>query len=88
MTDTELVAAKVAFDQSAMHMVALVILLDRVGGSLTFTEAEYQAVLAHHGGKTMMAIHAEVVRSAGAEKHDHVRLTLTRKPPGNAELPS
>jgi hypothetical protein len=40
------VATKVSYDQSAMHMAALVILLDRVGGSLTFTEAEYQAIVA------------------------------------------
>jgi hypothetical protein len=83
-----MVATKVTYDQSAMHMAALVILLDRIGGSLTFTEAEYQAVVARHGGKTMMAIHAEVIKTAGAERPDQVRLTLTRKPPGNAELPS
>ena len=81
-------ATNVSYDQRAMHMAALVILLDRVGGSLTFTEAEYQAVVARHGGKTMMAVHAEVISSPGAEKPDQVRLTLTRKPPGNAELPT
>jgi hypothetical protein len=43
-------------------MAALVILLERIGGSLTFTEAEYQAVVARHGGKTMMAVHAESSR--------------------------
>ena len=81
-------AGKVSYDQSAMHMAALVILLDRIGGSLTFTEAEYQTVVDRHGGKTMMAVHAEVVRAVGAEKPGEVRLTLIRKPPGNAELPS
>lgn len=33
---------KVSYDQSALHMAGLVILLDRIGGSLTVTEAEYQ----------------------------------------------
>jgi hypothetical protein len=35
-----------------------------------------------------MVVHADVIRRAGAEKPDEVRLTLTQKPPGNAELPS
>jgi len=83
-----MVATKVSFDQSALHMAALVILLDRAGGSVTFTEAEYQAIVARHGGKTMMVVHAEVVKRTGMEKPDQVRLTLTRKPPGNAELPA
>jgi hypothetical protein len=69
-------------------MAALVILLERNGGSLVFTEAEYQAVIARYGGKTMIVVHAEVRKRAGAEKADEVRLILTRKPPGNAELPS
>lgn len=69
-----------------MQMAALVILLDHRGGSLTFTEAEYQAVVARHGGKTRMALHAEVIGRTGAETPDQVRLTLIRKPPGNAEL--
>jgi hypothetical protein len=71
-----------------MHMAALVILLDRIGGSLTFTEAEYQAVVARHGGKTIMVVHAEVIQRASTDRPDEVRLTVTRKPPGNAELPS
>ena len=64
------------------------ILLDRAGGSLTYTEAEYQEVVARHGGKTMMVLHAEVLKHSGTEKPDQVRLTLVRKPPGNAELPA
>jgi hypothetical protein len=75
-----------SFDQSAMHGAALVVLLDRNGGSFSFTEAEYQAVLKRYGGKTMMALHAEVLKSPGVEKAHKVRLTLVRKPPGNAEL--
>lgn len=88
MGGSDLVATKGSYDQSAMHMAALVILLDRSGGSMSFTEAEYQAVVARHGGKTMMAVHAEVIRRGGTDEPDQVRLTLIRKPPGNAELAS
>lgn len=72
----------------ALQMAGLVILLDRSGGSPTYSEAEYQEVVARHGGKTMMLLHAEVLKDAGTEKPDQVRLTLVRKPPGNAELPA
>lgn len=61
---------------------------DRAGESFGYTEAEYQAVLARHGGKTMMAVHAEVLKAPDAASPDEVRLTMVRKPPGNAELPS
>ena len=81
-------AAKTTYDQNSLHMAALVVLLDRAGGSCSYTEAEYQAVLARHGGKMMMAVHAEVLRAPDAARPDEVRLTLVRKPPGNAELPS
>lgn len=80
-------ATKPSYDLGALHMAGLVVLLERVGGSLTFTEAEYQAVL-RHGGKTMMVVHAEVLKAPDAPRPDEVRLTLTRKPPGNGELPS
>lgn len=82
------VATKPSYDLGALHMAGLVVLLERVGGSLTFTEAEYQAVLARHGGKTMMVVHAEVLKEADKASPDQVRLTLVRKPPGNAELPA
>lgn len=81
-------ATKVSYDQSALHMAELVILLERLGGSLTFTEAEYQPSVARHGGRTMMVVHAEVIKRAGTDKPEEVRLTLTRKPPGNVELRS
>lgn len=38
-----------SYDLGAMHMAALVILLERSGRSLTFREAEYQAVIARYG---------------------------------------
>jgi hypothetical protein len=82
------VATKPSYDLGALHMAALVILLERAGGSVTYTEAEYQEVLARHGGKTMMVVHTEVLKETRKEKPDQVRLTLVRKPPGNAELPA
>jgi hypothetical protein len=82
------VATKPSYDLGALHMAGLVILLERAGGSLIYTEAEYQEVVARHGGKTMMVVHAEVLKDTGKEKPDRVRLTLVRKPPGNAELPA
>jgi hypothetical protein len=36
----------------------------------------------------MMALPAEVLKSPGVEEADKVRLTLVRKLPGNAELPT
>lgn len=50
------VRAKPNYDLGALHMAGLVVLLDRAGGSLSFTEAEYQAVVSRHGGKTMMVV--------------------------------
>lgn len=82
------VKTRPSYDLGALHMAGLVVLLDRSGGSLAFTEAEYQAVLTRHGGKTMMVVHAEVLKEPDAARPDEVRLTLTRKPPGNGELPS
>ena len=81
------VKTKPSYDQGALHMAGLVVLLDRAGGSLAFTEADYQAVVTRHGGKTMV-VHAEVLKEPDAARPDEVRLTLTRKPPGNGELPT
>jgi hypothetical protein len=36
----------------------------------------------------MMVVHAEILKAPHAPRPDEVRLTLTRKPPGNGELPS
>jgi hypothetical protein len=69
-------------------LAALVVLLDRAGAWFRYTETEYQAVLRRHGGKTMLAVHAEVLKAPDPARPDEVRLTLVRKPPGNAALPS
>lgn len=88
MTRDGTVATKPSYDLGALHMAGLVVLLDRAGGTLSYSETEYQAVLVRHGGKTMMVVHAEVLTEKGNDKPDQVRLTLVRKPPGNAELPA
>jgi hypothetical protein len=88
MTTDGSVATRPSYDLGALHMAGLVVLLDRAGGTLTYSEPEYQAVLARHGGKTMMVVHAEVLKQQDKEKPDQVRLMLVRKPPGNAELPA
>jgi hypothetical protein len=66
---------------------ALTLLLERAGGSLTFSEADYQAVVRKYGGASMMAIHYEVLDAQGDVPHQ-IKLVLIRKPPGNAELTS
>jgi hypothetical protein len=83
MTDDELQAA--ARRTSMLQTAALVVLLERNGGSLTFTEAEYQAIVDRYGGSRLMAIHHEVLRSSAG---DEVRFTLVRKEPGQGELVS
>lgn len=80
-------ARRRAFNQTAMQTAGLVVLLDRAGGSVTFTEAEYQAVVAKHGGTTRLSIHMEVVGTPG-EQPDTVRLQLISKEAGNADLVS
>lgn len=69
----------------ALRHSALALLLDRAGGSVEFTEAEYQAVLSKYGGRTMFNIRLEVVREAG--RPDRVRARLERKPPAQGSLP-
>ena len=53
---------------------------------MTFTPAEYEAILARYGGSANFASHVEVLGSGGGPNED--QLTLIRKPPANAELVS
>lgn len=78
-------AAADARRKATLFDAALTLLLERAGGRLAFTEAEYQEVVARYGGSKTMAIHYEVVRAEG--QPDRVELTLIRKAPENAELP-
>lgn len=78
-------AAEEARRLEALRGAALALLLERAGGSIEFTEAEYQAVLAKYGGRTMFNIRLEVVREPG--RPDRVRARLERKPPAQGSLP-
>lgn len=64
---------------------ALVLLLERAGGRISFTEAEYQEAAARYGGTSSLAIHVEILRTEG--QPDRVELTLVRKAPSQGELP-
>jgi len=75
-----------AIREAAMKTTGLVVLLARAGGASSYTEAEYDEVLERYGGKTNMAVHVEVVTSAGGPPE--VQLTLVRRPPANADLVS
>ena len=69
----------------ALKHASLALLLDRAGGRVEFTEAEYQAIVAKFGGPTMFNIRLEVVRQAG--QPDRVVARLERKPPAQGSLP-
>lgn len=78
-------AAAEARRTEALKHASLALLLDRAGGRLEFTEAEFQAVVAKYGGSTLMNIRLEVVRQAG--QPDRVVARLERKPPAQGSLP-
>jgi hypothetical protein len=69
----------------ALLDAALTLLLHRAGGRLSFTEAEYHAVLDSYGGSARMNMHYEIVRQDG--QPDRVEFRLEDKPARNAELP-
>lgn len=65
-----------AIAQDSLMRGALVVLLDRAGGSITYTEAEYQAAAARFGGTAAVGILLEVVDTATMT----ARLELVRRP--------
>jgi hypothetical protein len=69
---------------AALQQMALVVLLERAGGRIAFTETEYQAVVDRHGGAAMMAIHAELLASPG-ENPDEAQVSLITKVPGQGD---
>jgi hypothetical protein len=69
----------------ALLDAALTLLLHRAGGRLSFTEAEYHAVLDSYGGSARMNMHYEIVRQDG--QPDRIELLLEQRPPRNGELP-
>jgi hypothetical protein len=70
---------------AALERAALVVLIDRAGGSVSYTQGEYDAVGAKHGGMRNLVIRELVEKGEGAPV---VRLTLARRAPANADLPS
>jgi hypothetical protein len=82
--DTKEAAA--ARRKQALLDAALTLLLDRAGGTLVFTEADYHAALDKYGGASRMNMHFEVRHEPGSP--DTVHLTLEEKAPANAELKS
>lgn len=67
--------------QRQVHLQAmgLLVLLDRAGGSVTFTEAEYDAAVERWGGKAAATIHVEV--SKAGDRPRQVEVSLARRPP-------
>lgn len=80
-------AAQDARKKQLLFDAALTLLLERAGGSLTFTEADYHEVVDKYGGSAMMAIHFEVLSMPDGAPNE-VRFQLIRKAPANAELTS
>lgn len=72
--------------RTAFTYAALAILLDGAGGSLTFTEAEYNRVLERYGGRARVNIRFEVTREVG--RPDAVLARIENKRAQNAELAS
>jgi hypothetical protein len=79
-------AAEHARRKQTLMDAALTLLVDRAGGELRFTEADYQQVLAKYGGLTRINLHLEVRRERGSP--DTIHLKLEERSPGNAELVS
>jgi hypothetical protein len=69
----------------ALLDAALTLLLHRAGGRLSFTEAEYHAVLDSYGGSGRVNMHYEVIRQD--DQPDRVELLLEQRPARNGELP-
>jgi hypothetical protein len=86
MSDTERESAD-ARRLAAMQTMALVVLLERAGGRIVFTQAEYQAIVDRHGGSSLMAIHAEALAPPGSDP-DEVRVSLVSKVAGQGDLVS
>lgn len=66
-----------AVRRDAMLYAGLVVLLERAGGSVTFTEAEYQAILERFGSFARTTVRMEVLHGPGVGPA--VRLTLAEK---------
>ncbi len=78
---------KRAFDQEQLQRAALMLLLEQHGGTLTFTEAEYQAVAARFGGPSRLAMNIEVAEVPTTGERE-ITLTLVGRAPSNGRLVS
>lgn len=78
-------AAAEARQLAALRDATLTMLLERAGGEITFTEAEFQVVQARHGGPARATVRLEVLREPG--QPDRVRARLGNKPATTGSLP-
>lgn len=75
---------KRAAAEVGMQTIGLAVLVARAGGTVTIEMNEHEAARERYGGKLGMSMHMEIVKGPGEKRS--LRFTLTRKPPGNAEL--
>lgn len=71
---------------SSMRDAALIVLLERLGGKASYTEADYQAIVAKYGGPSRLSIHVEVVQHDGGPST--VELQLHERQAAQGELVS
>lgn len=69
---------------TAIQSIVLTVLLDRAGGMIEVTAAEFAAAVERHGGKGQATIWNEVLRGPG--DLERMRCTLISKKPKQGEL--
>ena len=81
MSDLDSTARRMRFLSNA----ALTVLLARIGGGVTFTEAEYREVLERYGGTARMTLQLEQLKGPG--ESESIRAAIVRKEPQHGDLP-
>lgn len=66
-----------------LETTALAVLLGRAGGSVTYSQAEYQELAERYGGRASMGIHVEITRTGDEST---VKVSLIRKEPSQGSL--
>ena len=84
MMTSELQKLQRAQNREELIRSALVVALDRAGGSLVLTDPEYQAVAAKYGGAAELGIELDATTGPSGPQ---VRLTLVRKAPALPSAP-
>lgn len=74
---------QLARNKMTVANLALPVLLDRAGGSITVTQREFDELAARYGGATNLTIVME--RMTGPQPG--FRVTLVNKKPGQGDLP-